>query len=1049
MPLTHFNIRRRNDLYEPCINICARLTLLGKHLIAGFLAIFMINFSASAEDIILRHSFAGNISFELTGNSQRFTSNDNGLNVCQNLANSSNPLSLPSGSEVEAAFLYWSGSGAADNTVTFQTTSVTANPSDIYTLNIGSQNFFSAKADVTSLVSDSTNTYTVSNLTFNTNANYCNIGRSYGGWALTVVYKNDIEPIRVVNIFDGFRDFRGQSLDLVTNNFIIANNPGSLGGKNAHITWEGDLNNSDEFNNQTESLKFNGTGSNNVNDFVDLSGTGNPTDNQFNSYSNTVVGITDGVDIDEYEIGSLLTPGTTSIITRYSSGQDRVFLTAEIISIPNQPVANLRIQQAGPSRFIRGQNNDVNFSVRNLGPNTAPSNTQLKIPLLNGLSLATFSGSDWNCSSDTTEISCIYQEAILINAFASALTISFSADQSTANSIALVSTITGIIFDNILSNNTQSNTYMVVSADVTTSTKTVTDLNGGNVQAGDTLRYNIEIKETNGIDAVGGSLTDHLDSNIASFTLVNLPNSINNSSAQAPSGDNGSGVILLSNITVPANSTVSITVDALLKSSLGDDATINNSAIISFESLADTSIVSPEVFVSRPVSPSAGNKPLYLRQNNKLTRIKPTSTAFISIPDEGQNTWAIDPSFQQEFRFSGTEINTYLFLQNSFTQGSWNHTLDLTLLLNGSPISVTENNTVTVPSQGLAGDNVGLFNFSFTIPTGQVFQPGDALSLRINNDSDYAIDNLHLYSIDPNPNNSDTVSPNSLISLPAETVINVDQISIIDSESSQPITESFKSQDISIEATVSDPFGSFDITSTLISIQDPLGTMLVNQQNMSLLTDSGVATKTFTYAYSLPDDAEIGDWVITVTSKEGTENEIEHSSQSILKTITQLANISVAKFVEVFSDPIVGVNSVNKFSKALPGAILTYTINAQNAGPGIAEDNSIWISDVIPNKTHMLIKDFDDIDGQGPVIEQPVNPNSGLSYQFITLDSDSDNIEFSNNNGDDFEYDPIPNGDGVDKNITHFRVNPTGSFQAPVAGESTNQFSIKFRVQLQ
>jgi hypothetical protein len=1036
-------------LYTNCVSFCSHLTLLGKHLIAGFIAVFVINVSANAEDVILRHSFAGNISFKLTGNSQRVTFTNNGVNVCQNLTTSSNPLSLPPGSSIEAAFLYWSGSGNTDNTVTFQSATITANPNDIYTLNIGSQNFFSAKADVTALVSNSNSTYTVSNLTFNTSADYCNIGRSYGGWALTVVYKNDIEPIRVVNIFDGFRNFKGQSLDLLTDNFIIADNPGTLGGKNSHITWEGDLNNSREFNNQTESLKFNGTGSNNVNDFVDLTGTGNPTDNQFNSYSNTVSGNTDGVDIDEYEIGNLLTPGTTSIITRYSSGQDRVFLTAEIISIPNQPVANLRIQQTGPSRFIRGQNNDVNFNVQNLGPSTAPGNTQLKIPLVNGLSLATFSGSNWNCSSGASEISCNYQEPILINASAPALTVSFAADQSTADSITLVSTVTGILFDNILSNNTQSNTYSVVSADVTTSTKTVTDLNGGNVQAGDTLRYRIEIKETNGIDAVGGSLTDHLDSNIASFTLVNLPSSINNSSTQAPSGDNGSGVVLLSNITVPANSTVSITVDAVIKSALSDDATINNSAIISFEGLTDTSVVSPEVYVSRPVSPSAGNKPLYLRQNNKLTRIQPTSTNFISIVDQGQNTWAIDPSFRQEFRFSGTEINTYLFLQNSFTQGSWNHTLDLTLLLNGSPISVTENNTITVPSQGLAGDNVGLFNFSFTIPSGQVFQPGDTLSLSINNDSAFDIDNLRIYSIDPNPSNSDAVSPNSFISLPAETVINVDQISILDSESSQPITESFKSQDIYIEAIVSDPFGSFDITSTLISIKDSQGAPLINQQNMSLVTDSGVATKTFSYSYSLPDDAKIGDWVITVTSKEGSEDEIEHSSESILKVITQLPNISVAKFVEVFSDPILGVNSANTFSKALPGAILTYTISAQNIGPGIAENNSIWISDAIPNKTYMLLKDFNGINGQGPVIEQPINPNSGLTYSFNGLGDDTDDIEFSQNNGIDFDYLPEPDGDGIDKNITHFRINPTGSFQAPVAGESTNTFSIKFRVQLQ
>lgn len=218
---------------------------------------------------------------------------------------------------------------------------------------------------------------------------------------------------------------------------------------------------------------------------------------------------------------------------------------------------------------------------------------------------------------------------------------------------------------------------------------------------------------------------------------------------------------------------------------------------------------------------------------------------------------------------------------------------------------------------------------------------------------------------------------------------------------------------------------------------------------MNLLSDSGIATKKFSYSYSLPDDSEIGDWVITVTSKEGTENEIQHSSESILKIIEQLPNITVAKFVEVFSDPVQGVNETNNFSKALPGAILTYTISAQNTGPGITKNNSVWISDAIPNKTHMLVKNFNDIDRQGPVMGLPINLNSGLIYQFKSLDSDSDSIEFSNTNGSNFDYNPVADSDGIDKNITHFRINPKGIFQAPAAGESPSQFTIKFRVQLQ
>jgi hypothetical protein len=67
----------------------------------------------------------------------------------------------------------------------------------------------------------------------------------------------------------------------------------------------------------------------------------------------------------------------------------------------------------------------------------------------------------------------------------------------------------------------------------------------------------------------------------------------------------------------------------------------------------------------------------------------------------------------------------------------------------------------------------------------------------------------------------------------------------------------------------------------------------------------------------------------------------------------------------------------------------------------------------------------------------------------LALDSSTDDIEFSNNNGLSFDYSPSPDNEGLDKKITHFRINPNGTLLAPSVGESTNQFSIKFRVQLQ
>lgn len=329
-----------------------------------------------------------------------------------------------------------------------------------------------------------------------------------------------------------------------------------------------------------------------------------------------------------------------------------------------------------------------------------------------------------------------------------------------------------------------------------------------------------------------------------------------------------------------------------------------------------------------------------------------------------------------------------------------------------------------------------------------MFNANDVLALRINNISDYPVDNLRVYSIDPNINNLDAVSPNSLISLPAKTVINVDEIVVTD-VAAQPITEAYPGQALSIESRISDPFGSFDITSALISITDAAGRQMVNQQSMDVLSDSNGATKTYNLNYNLPTNAALGDWTITITANEGSENEISHSSDYTLSVNAALPVITMTKTVSVFSDPIHGENTSTSFSKALPGAILTYTLLAENSGQGAAENNSIWISDVIPKNTYMLVKNFNDVPGKGPVIEQPENPNSGLSFQFSALNSDSDNIEFSNNNGQTFDYSPSPDSEGIDKKITHFRINLRGIFRAPTAGESANQFSIKFRVQLQ
>ena len=1035
MPTTHSNFRPRSKLCISSIRKLCGLSYLSKHLIAVFISLFIINLSAHAEDVILRHSFAGKISFELTGNTLR-----DSTNTCNAIAGgqSSGSISLPSNASIKAAYLYWSGSGGIDTQVNLNGQPVNSDAN--YIEAFSGRNYYSAKANVTNLVSNNAfASYQVSGLSFDGSNSYCSTGGAYGGWALAIVFEHADEPLRVINVFDGFKNFWGSEFTLIPNNFVIAANPSSKGGKHAHITWEGDDGNSQARGGFTESLKFEG---------FDLTNFPlNPADNQFNGYSN-VTGTTSGVDIDEYEIGNYLNAGDTSVNTTYSSGQDAVFLTAEFISVPNEPVADLSIEQTGPTSFIRGQTNDVTFKVDNLGPNDASINTEITLPLPTGISLNSFTGTSWNCSELANTLKCIYLNNITNGSSSTALLVRLNTSSATADSINLVATVIGIKFDNILSNNTDSQTYAISSSDLTTSTKIVSDINGGNVQPGDTLRYQIDIIESSGIPGYSISVNDHLPEYFSSFNVISIPNGAIDNSQTSPSGNNSAGLVSISNINIAASATVSIIIDAVIKTSVANDSEIINSATISGSGGIDTQISSSTIYVSHPVNPATGNKPLYLRQSSNLSRIQPTSTAFISLNDLAEVSWIISPAFQKEFQFSGSVVTSYLFLQNSFTQGSWGHDLTLTLLHNGNSIGSVQRN-ISVPSTGVTNDSVALFEFSIPLSSQPIIQPGDSLSLKIFNDSQYSEDSIYVYSIDPDTQNTDAVSPYSLISLPAATVINVDKITIIDNVTLQPVTQAAPSESITIQAKISDPFGSFDINAARISISDADGVNMIDQQSMSLLADSGIAHKTFQYSYPLPSDASLGDWKFAVTAFEGVENEINHRSESLLKIVTLLPDINIIKSVVVFSDPINGENSSNSFSKALPGALLTYTLTAINQGPGAAQNDSIWISDSVPSKTYLSVSDFDSIPGTGPIIKQSSLGPSGLTYYFESLNSSTDDIEFSNTNGANFTYSPVANSDGIDKNITHFRINPKGIFQAPAAGESPTQFTIKFRVQLQ
>ncbi|MEB8434206.1 hypothetical protein OO007_18360 [Cocleimonas sp. KMM 6892] len=154
-------------------------------------------------------------------------------------------------------------------------------------------------------------------------------------------------------------------------------------------------------------------------------------------------------------------------------------------------------------------------------------------------------------------------------------------------------------------------------------------------------------------------------------------------------------------------------------------------------------------------------------------------------------------------------------------------------------------------------------------------------------------------------------------------------------------------------------------------------------------------------------------------------------------------SISLRKSALTISDPINGTSN----PKTIPGALKQYAIEATNAGIGVADLNSIVVTDAIPANTALYVDDISGV-STGPIRFVDGSPPSGLSYNYAGLSSASDNLSFSNNGGSNYTYTPTPDADGVDANVTHIRVSTTGQFLGTtVAGDPSFQLLFRVRVE--
>ena len=307
-------------------------------------------FNMFGQEVTLYKQFNGRYDFTFVGNTLNY--NENNLTTdCIIQTSSSATLNLNADDVILKAYMYWAGSGTGDFEVKLNGTDIVSERNFGLIQASSGLPFFSAFADVTSLVISTGNgLYTLSDLDLTaviTPQMYCNNRTNFGGWAIVVVYKNNNFVLNQINIYDGLKSIP----NAVTINLNSIDVKDDVGAKIGFIAWEGDRNLT-----EGESLKLNG---------IILSNSLNPPSNAFNG-TNSITGSNElfNMDLDVYDIQNNIAVGDTSAIIELTSSRDFVMINTVITKLNSElPDATIVINDAEVKCNTRIVT--LNFTVNN------------------------------------------------------------------------------------------------------------------------------------------------------------------------------------------------------------------------------------------------------------------------------------------------------------------------------------------------------------------------------------------------------------------------------------------------------------------------------------------------------------------------------------------------------------------------------------------------------------------------------------------------------------------------------------------------------------
>lgn len=249
-------------------------------------------------------------------------------------------------------------------------------------------------------------------------------------------------------------------------------------------------------------------------------------------------------------------------------------------------------------------------------------------------------------------------------------------------------------------------------------------------------------------------------------------------------------------------------------------------------------------FITRTPVPMV-TKTLYLHAGDTMnTTVGDSETEVYTIQEYGHNRWYLEPPLAGDFALHDNAY-VHLYLEPYYT-GHTGPDVTVELSYDGESIS---GHTQTVDQEGW---------YEFTLLTDVVIPVENRLEVTVSVNEVGSVDLSY-----------DSQEYPSRLEVKTDTYVNVENITCYKNGN---ITEEFRAgDDMSLEALVVDPLGSYDITGADLTVTDPHGNVLIDGEEMVLSdTDPGTPSywNLYIYEFTLPANAPAGIYHMVVKGLE-------------------------------------------------------------------------------------------------------------------------------------------------------------------------------------